>query len=489
MKSFAPTRLRPLAIAIAAATLGGCTVWPGSRLPTAPDLAKKAAAMPLTDGCAQSTPEAVRCARYLSSVLAKVESDTGNWDTWYSIGSVAAGTLAAIYLKSDTDRTQALEDLAVTVAALAGIRGVLKPDDRRRIAREGRQAVDCMIAAAEGITTYAEEAKKADVKKNQEVAEIAARTASARLEDAERDLSEQRRGQQQIGLNNNENNARLNNAKRQIESARQIIADSESRAAQPAISAADKTAATAKVEEARKSLESWTQEQQRISDENQRNKENFEAAGERVNQAQRNLDVARSGVDAAKVEVATAAVRAANKPLPKLNATLDREFGISAALQRGAPRQQRDGDDGSDSVDANRLATGVLLQRQVLEVQSAQEKANKSAEVAEAMLPKTLAYGVYEVLNHVRGSIADLASASEDLAKTQRDTVNGLIADLKAKADAEAEAATKLEGASAATPVVDPARPAEAQDAVDSTKTPAKRKIVTVFNQCVAPAS
>jgi hypothetical protein len=102
--------------------------------------------------CESSKAAALSCARYLRDEFAGLESKVGGLDTAYALTAVGLGSLTAVYLKSSSDRTQALEDLAVGVATLAGVREVLKPGERIKIATEGRKAVECMIQSVDAIT-------------------------------------------------------------------------------------------------------------------------------------------------------------------------------------------------------------------------------------------------------------------------------------------------------------------------------------------------
>jgi hypothetical protein len=146
-------RLHIATVLIVGATLSGCAVWPGSSLPRANQLSAYAQKNAPEDKCAENVGAALNCARGLSAAFADMETDTGNWDTAYSLTGIALGTLTATYLKSAKDRSQGVEDVAVAAGTLLGIRGVLKPDERRKVAREGRRAVECMIASVEGIQT------------------------------------------------------------------------------------------------------------------------------------------------------------------------------------------------------------------------------------------------------------------------------------------------------------------------------------------------
>lgn len=109
-----------------------------------------------SDLCAVDRQHALNCARYLRDAFAQLETGVGRGEEAYGYLSVALGALTAIYLKSSEDRSQAIEDLAVGVATLAGFRAVYNPRERLRIATEGRRAVECMIQTVEGI----EELKK-----------------------------------------------------------------------------------------------------------------------------------------------------------------------------------------------------------------------------------------------------------------------------------------------------------------------------------------
>jgi hypothetical protein len=153
-------RLHIATVLIIGATLSGCAVWPGSSLPQAKQLFDYSAPYATGDKCAEDVGAALKCARGLSAAFADMETDTGNWDTAYSLTGIALGTLTATYLKSAKDRSQGVEDVAVAAGTLLGIRGVLKPDERRKVAREGRLAVECMIASVEGIQTIQREQTK-----------------------------------------------------------------------------------------------------------------------------------------------------------------------------------------------------------------------------------------------------------------------------------------------------------------------------------------
>jgi hypothetical protein len=113
-----------------------------------------------TTGCEESREKALACAHFLRDSFAALESNIGKWDTAYAYTAIGVGSLTAIYLKSATDRSQALEDLAVAVATLAGIHGVWKPAERLKLATQGRKSVECMIQSVQAISVLKEEAVK-----------------------------------------------------------------------------------------------------------------------------------------------------------------------------------------------------------------------------------------------------------------------------------------------------------------------------------------
>lgn len=403
MNSALKFRLRPLAVAIASCTtITGCAVWPGSGLPTATNLAARASTVTSPDPCARGLPDALRCARYLSNELAKLESDTGSWDTAYSLTSVAAGTLAAIYLKSSNDRSQAVEDLAVAVGALSGVRSVLRPDDRRKVAREGRLAVDCLIGAAEGITAAAADA-----------------TSSKAME--------------------------------------------------------QKAAADAKTaEQARTTLQAEQAQRQAIP----------RLAGNAAARSatQQKIDTAENRIKQATATVRTAEAQAeaSATPYQKFERALVREYGLDtpSPAARGVVRSMTPAE--------LRLRDAAVVRRQQMRVsKEAAAEADAAAVAAATLLPKQLAYSVYEILNHVRGSIADLSSASADIAKTQRTSVESLIADLKSKDEAEEKATEKFTGGEAVAPVGEPAGKEGANDISDKPKSAAKRQVAAIYQKCV----
>lgn len=403
MNSALKFRLRPLVVAIASCvTFTGCAVWPGSSLPTATNLATRASTLTSADLCAIELPDALRCARYLSNELAKLESDTGSWDTAYSLTSVAAGTLAAIYLKSSNDRSQAVEDLAVAVGALAGVRAVLKPDDRRKVAREGRLAVDCLIGAAEGITAAAADAA----------------TTKTKEQDAAKDAKA--------------------------------------------------------VEQARITLQTEQVLRKKIP----------KPAGDAKarSDGQQLIDTSDVNIAAATTTLRTAETRAETSATPyqKFEQALVREYGLDTPTlsARGAPRSLTPAE--------LRLRDAAVVRRQQMRVsKEAAAEADAAAEAAATLLPKQLAYSVYEILNHVRGSIADLSSASANIAKTQRTSVETLIADLKSKDAAEEQATEKFTGGEAVAPVEAPAGKEGASEISDKAKTAAKRQVATIYQKCV----
>jgi len=143
---------------LCAAVLAGCT---SVKLPTTAQLQKNGPNPSNGDACAVDTATALNCARYLRDAFAALESGVGRIEAGYSYLSVALAALTAVYLKSDEDRSQAIEDLAVGVATLAGFRGVYNPAQRLKVATEGREAVECMLQTVAGIDALeAEEANK-----------------------------------------------------------------------------------------------------------------------------------------------------------------------------------------------------------------------------------------------------------------------------------------------------------------------------------------
>lgn len=135
-----------LALLAAPLALAGCTVMPPSntQLATKGPIHTNSA-----DACGRNWPNAKNCANFLIDQYTEVDSNVGKIDSGFGFANLAAGTLGAIYLKSDTDRTQALEDLGVTVGALAGLRSFLGIEDKRKIVRTGVTAVQCMLDAAQ----------------------------------------------------------------------------------------------------------------------------------------------------------------------------------------------------------------------------------------------------------------------------------------------------------------------------------------------------
>ena len=135
-----------LAILAAAFLLSGCTLLPA----TNKDLATTGPTYQSSAGaCGETWDKAKRCANFLIEQYTNVDADVGKIDSAFGFTNLAAGTLGAIYLKSAKDRTQALEDLGVTVGALAGLRGFLAVEDKRKIVRTGVTAVQCMLDAAQ----------------------------------------------------------------------------------------------------------------------------------------------------------------------------------------------------------------------------------------------------------------------------------------------------------------------------------------------------
>lgn len=128
------------------ATLVGCTVMP----PTNSELATKGPThQNSSDACGRTWHNAKNCASFLIDQYTEVDANVGKVDSGFGLANLAGGTLGAIYLKSDTDRTQALEDLGVTLGALTGLRGFLRIEDKRKIVRTGVTAVQCMLDAAQ----------------------------------------------------------------------------------------------------------------------------------------------------------------------------------------------------------------------------------------------------------------------------------------------------------------------------------------------------
>jgi hypothetical protein len=134
-------------VAAACGILAGCSVLPPSSKELkdhGPGGTNNAA-----DACGDTWEHAKNCSYYLIDEFTAVDANVGKIDSAFGIANLTAGTLGAVYLKSSKDRTQALEDLGVTVGALSGLRGFLRIEDKRKIVRTGVTAVQCMLDAAQ----------------------------------------------------------------------------------------------------------------------------------------------------------------------------------------------------------------------------------------------------------------------------------------------------------------------------------------------------
>lgn len=135
------------------AICNGCAMWPTAALNGSENettLAKTALA-PSGAKCSDTPSLAKACANAALSMAHALETHAGGWDRGYSYLMVGLGIWGATALKSDSGRDQLLEDLAVAVGALAGLRTVVRPEEQRAIAEKGRDALRCALGAAEDL--------------------------------------------------------------------------------------------------------------------------------------------------------------------------------------------------------------------------------------------------------------------------------------------------------------------------------------------------
>jgi hypothetical protein len=134
-------------VAFACGIVPGCSVLP----PSSKDLREKGPQEKnnAADACGDNWGHARNCAYFLIETFTDVDANMGKIDSAFGFANLTAGTLGAVYLKSAKDRTQALEDLGVSVGALTGVRTFLRIDDKRKIVRTGVTAVQCMLDAAQ----------------------------------------------------------------------------------------------------------------------------------------------------------------------------------------------------------------------------------------------------------------------------------------------------------------------------------------------------
>lgn len=135
-----------LFVMVAVLSVSGCA--------TVPTTQEAAASGPtytsdIVTKCAVNLDTARRCAAYVEGRFEAASLTYSRIEIGSAAVNAVAGIVGVTYAKSASDRSQAIEDLAVSVAGLGLFRSIVNPRERRAILERGIDTLGCLVQAAD----------------------------------------------------------------------------------------------------------------------------------------------------------------------------------------------------------------------------------------------------------------------------------------------------------------------------------------------------